>query len=115
VTKKTMLYMMSVLSYYRSEWTEVSDEDKGYRLLVTDDLHLLIKTCMKRGLNVPNAAKEVEIFLDLQDARAEVGSSCAYLQKERQIEFKFNSPSEEPRADPDTEKPDGESHEGGRS
>ena len=68
--KKTRWYIMTVLAYYRSEWTDVSDEDKEYRPLVTEDLERLIKTCMRRGVSVPNAAKEVEIFLDLQETRA---------------------------------------------
>jgi hypothetical protein len=70
MTKKTRWYTMTVLAYYRSEWTDVPDDDKSYRLLVTEELQQLIKTCMRRGVSVPNAAKEVEIFLDLQEARA---------------------------------------------
>jgi len=81
VTKKTRWYIMSVLAYYRSEWTDVPDEDKDYRLLVTSELERLIKACMRRGVNVPNAAKEVEIFMDLQEAKAgsDINSSLDYL------------------------------------
>jgi hypothetical protein len=109
VTKKTMLYMMSVLTYYRSEWTEVSDDDRDYRLFVAEELKTLIRTCMKRGLNVPNAAKEVEIFLDLQAARAESAAIESDPRKKPQI--KFRTPSEESRAEHDSEEhgdgPDG--------
>lgn len=81
--KKIKWYIMSVLAYYRSEWTDVSDEDEGYRLIVTRELEQLIRSCMRRGVHVPNAAKEVEIFLDLQEAKAnaKVESSLEHLKR----------------------------------
>ena len=80
---KIRWYLMSVLAYYRSEWTDVPDEDKEYRLLVTKELEQLIRGCLRRGTSVPNAAKEVEIFLDLQEAKtnAEIESSLEYLKR----------------------------------
>lgn len=62
---------MSVLAYYRSEWTEVSDEDRDYKLMVTKELEDLIMGCMRRGTNVPNAAKDVEFFFCLEAVRLE--------------------------------------------
>jgi hypothetical protein len=109
MTKKTKWYIMSVLAYYRSEWTEVSDKDKGYRLLVTSELERLIRTCMRRGVNVPNAAKEVEIFLDLQEARADAAArnDPGSLPKGWQIDIK--SSSSPLRVDPKPDEPDDES------
>jgi len=63
-------YMMSVLAYYRAEWTDVSDNDDEYRLLVTKELQTLVKACFRRKMNVPNAAKEVEIFVDLAASKS---------------------------------------------
>ena len=77
--KKVKWYIMAVLAYYRAEWTDVSDDDLDYRLMVTGELEQLIRGCMRRGTSVPNAAKEVEIFLDLQDAK--VQSSLEHLKK----------------------------------
>lgn len=87
--KKFHRYMMSVLAYYRSEWTDISDDDVSYRLFVTTELEHLIKNCMKRRTNIPNAAKEVEIFLDLQDARhnADAQSESKPLPKTLNIDF----------------------------
>lgn len=57
--------MFSVLAYYRSEWTDVSDDDQEYGIALTNDLRRLIRNCLSTGCSVPNAAKEVEIFLNL--------------------------------------------------
>jgi hypothetical protein len=92
MTKKTRWYTMTVLAYYRSEWTDVPDDDKSYRLLVTEELQQLIKTCMKRGVSVPNAAKEVEIFLDLQEARDEASI-------DRMVDFDIKSTTKPRGAD----------------
>lgn len=88
-SKKFHRYMMSVLSYYRSEWTEISDNDKNYRFLVTTELEHLIKGCMKRGTNIPNAAKEVDIFLDLQVVQhnADAQSNSMTFPKTLNIDF----------------------------
>lgn len=64
-------YMITVLNYYRSEWTDISDEDREYRLVLTADLKSLLRGCMRRNTNVPNAAKEVEIFFSLLEAKDE--------------------------------------------
>lgn len=70
--KKIAWYVMAVLAYYRSEWTEVADDDTRYRLVLTKELEDLIRGCRRRGTNVPNAAKEVEIFLDLQEEKTKM-------------------------------------------
>lgn len=62
-------YAISVIAYYRAEWTDISDDDERFRLFVTTDLQDLIKGCWRRGTPVPNAAKEVDIFLELESAR----------------------------------------------
>lgn len=64
--KRVRWYMISVLAYYRSEWTDVADDDDKFRLLVTEDLEDLLLGCLKRKTSIPNAAKEVEIFLALK-------------------------------------------------
>lgn len=56
-----MWYRMAVLAYYRCEWTDISDED--YRLAITADLNLLIKNCCHKKTTIPNAAKEVDIYI----------------------------------------------------
>jgi hypothetical protein len=66
-------YTMSVLRYYRSEWTDVSDEYDGYMLLVPKELRQLIRECLRRGVSVPNAAKEVDIFLGMKNPGLFVG------------------------------------------
>lgn len=59
-------YMISVLAYYRSEWTDVSDDDNKYRLMVTEGLEDILFSCLRANMNIPNAAKEVEIFLSME-------------------------------------------------
>lgn len=66
--KRRRWYALSVLAYYRAEWTDISDEDNEYRLFVTKELRDLINGCMRRNTSVPNAAKEVHIFLNLDGA-----------------------------------------------
>ncbi len=65
--KRRRWYALSVLAYYRAEWTDISDEDSDYRLFVTKELQNLIDGCMRRKTSIPNAAKEVHIFLNLSD------------------------------------------------
>lgn len=72
--KRRRWYTLSVLAYYRAEWTDVSDDDNEYRLFVTKELQDLIDGCMRRKTSVPNAAKEVHIFLSL-DCGIDVKSS----------------------------------------
>lgn len=60
-------YMMAVLAYHRCEWTDVDADDKEYRLLLTKELGRVIQRCYRSNTNVPNAAKEVGIFLSLMD------------------------------------------------
>jgi hypothetical protein len=55
---------MAVLAYYRCEWTDISDNDFEYKLKLTEDLNELIRKCCVDKMNVPNAAKEIKIFLD---------------------------------------------------
>jgi hypothetical protein len=56
---------MSVLAYYRAEWTDVAFDDEQHRIALTEDLRSLIRGCMRAGMSVPNAAKEVEILIKL--------------------------------------------------
>ena len=72
--KRRRWYSLAVLAYYRAEWTEISDEDGDYRLFVTKELQDLIDGCMRRNTSIPNAAKEVHIFLGL-DCGIDVKSS----------------------------------------
>lgn len=69
MSNKFRWYAISVLAYYRAEWTDVSDDDEQFSLLVTKDLQSLIKGCWRRKSTVPNAAKEVHVFLGLESAR----------------------------------------------
>lgn len=66
-------YTTCVLRYYKSEWTDVSDEDDRYMLLMSKELEQLIRECLRRGVSVPNAAKEVDIFLRVQNPNLLVG------------------------------------------
>lgn len=61
--KKIRRYMISVLAYYRSEWTDIPDDDKKFRLVATRSLEELLMSCMRGGTSVPDAAKQVQIFL----------------------------------------------------
>lgn len=61
--KGYLWYRMAVLTYYRVEWTDISDDDQEYRLKLTVELDELIKQCRKDKVNVPNAAFEVFIFM----------------------------------------------------
>lgn len=56
---------MAVLAYYRCEWTEISDNDQEYRFLLTAEIDALLKRCCEDKVNVPNAAKEVAIFMEM--------------------------------------------------
>ena len=60
--KKYSWYRMAVLSYYRGEWTSVEDNDSSYKIKLTIDLDTLIRQCFEDKMNVPNAAKQIEIF-----------------------------------------------------
>lgn len=62
-------YAISVLAYYRAEWTDVSDDDDQFRMLVTKDVQNLIRGCWRRKTTVPNAAKEVEILLGIESSK----------------------------------------------
>lgn len=72
-------YMMSVLAYYRSEWTDVSDEDRDFSIILTKDLRRLIRNLMRSGSNVPNAAMDVRIFMEMEATRALGGHSGPFL------------------------------------
>lgn len=60
-------YRMAVLAYYRCEWTDVAQDDSEYKLRLTTELDTLISRCHREGANVPNAAKEVGIFLEVME------------------------------------------------
>jgi hypothetical protein len=57
-SKRLGWYIMAVLNYYRSEWTEISDDDFEYKLVLTNELKELLWACMRRKTNIPNAARE---------------------------------------------------------
>jgi len=57
--------MVGVLTYYRTEWTDVSDKDREYKVLVSDQIQDLIFECFKSGYNIQNAASEVKQFFNL--------------------------------------------------
>lgn len=61
--KRYLWYRTTVLAYYRCEWTGVSDDDHEYKIRLTADLDGLIKQCFRDKMNVPNTAKQIEIFL----------------------------------------------------
>lgn len=63
IKKSYLWYRMAVLTYYRTEWTDVSDEDQYYRLKLTVELDELIRQCRKDRMNIPNAAYQVRIFI----------------------------------------------------
>lgn len=56
-------YKMAVLAYYRCEWTDVGEDDEEYMICFTQELNHLLKRCYRQKTKVPNAAKEVSIFL----------------------------------------------------
>lgn len=61
--KYFLWYRMAVLAYYRCEWTDISDDDKEYRFSLTTEIDLLLKRCCKEKMKVPNAAREIAIFM----------------------------------------------------
>lgn len=103
---KIRWYIMSVLAYYRSEWTDVPDDDKEYRLLVTKELEQLIRGCLRRGTSVPNAAKEVEIFLDLEEARANAETAPKSAPENWSLDIKSVRPRKELRVEPKPQEPE---------
>lgn len=62
-------YMMKVLSYYRSEWTDVSDDDRLFSIVLTRELRGVIKDCMDHGMSVPDAARDVRTFMEVKTPR----------------------------------------------
>lgn len=67
--RKARWYMISVLTYYRAEWTDVSEDDKAYQIVVDNELGDLLLGCMRRKVGIPNAAKEVADFMSSKDKR----------------------------------------------
>jgi len=67
--KYFLWYRMAVLAYYRCEWTDISDDDKEYRFALTTEIDALLKRCCKDKMKVPNAAKEVAIFMETAKER----------------------------------------------
>lgn len=70
--RKPRRYMISVLTYYRAEWTDVSDDDKNYRIFVDKALGDLLMGCMHRKVCIPNAAKEVAVFFERSEKRCDM-------------------------------------------
>lgn len=54
-------YRMMVINYFYSEWYDSCINLK--KLKTKTELDKLIYSCYKENVNVPNAAKEIEIFL----------------------------------------------------
>lgn len=55
-------YCNAVLAYWRSEWTDIKDNDKEFAIILTSKLNNIIKKCYKSNMSVPNAAKEISVF-----------------------------------------------------
>ena len=64
MNRKYRLYVRSVLCYWRQEWTDISDED-FFEFQLNFSLNKLLKNCFETSTNVPNAAKEVSIFTNM--------------------------------------------------
>jgi len=60
--KRYKFYTMTVLTYWRAEWTDISDNDKEFTIKITDEIDYIIKKCYKSKINAPNAAKEISKF-----------------------------------------------------
>lgn len=73
--KNVRRYMISVLAYYRSEWTDVADDDEKFRLFVTEDVEEVLFNCLHRGMNIPNAARRVAVLLARKKS-ADVGGDA---------------------------------------
>jgi hypothetical protein len=58
-------YRMAVLAYYRCEWTNIDDQDRDYKIKLTTELDQLIENSYKNRMNVPNASKQIELYLTL--------------------------------------------------
>jgi hypothetical protein len=64
-------YITLVLAYYKSEWTDMPNDDQERGIALTKDLRSIISNCFFARHPIPNAAKEVKIFLDLLSARGD--------------------------------------------
>lgn len=53
---------MAVLAYYRCEWTDIDDNNIDYKIRLTTELDQLIECSYKDKMNIPNAAKQIEIY-----------------------------------------------------
>lgn len=62
--KKFIVFRMAVLIYYRSEWTDVKDDDADYKFILTKEINELIMQCFIDKTNISNAAAQVKIFID---------------------------------------------------
>ncbi len=60
-------YDKAALNYYRMEW---EGSDKIIKLF-HEEVAMILDYCRREGRNVPNAAKEVEIFISLAQGVAE--------------------------------------------
>ena len=72
---KRKVYTLSVLVYYRAEWTDISDEDSECKLFVTKELQELINRCWRNKVNIPDAAKQVQLFLEMMTKATDEGKS----------------------------------------
>lgn len=64
--KYYLWYRMAVLAYYKCEWTDIEDENKGFEFHLTKEIDDLIKNCCSEKMNVPNAAKNLSVFMQVQ-------------------------------------------------
>jgi hypothetical protein len=62
-------YRMAVLAYYRCEWTDISQDDREYKFRLTAELDRLISRCHRERVNIPNAAKEMGIFMEVMEKK----------------------------------------------
>ena len=60
-------YDKAALNYYRMEWGSSNKVIK----LFHEEIAMILDYCRREGRNIPNAAKEVEIFISLAQGVAE--------------------------------------------
>lgn len=102
--KNMRRYIISVLNYYRSEWTDVSDDDNKYQLIVTDELENILLSCIRSKMNIPNAAKEVEIFLSLESKN---GRPAAAIRPKNRKSKRLKNDNPEPEGSTGENPPEG--------
>jgi hypothetical protein len=60
-------YTTLVAWYYLSEWNDTPASS----LVLTDELNTLIRHCFENRVDIPTAAKQVQIFLGMYDCKGQ--------------------------------------------